>query len=256
MQLDMSGSAVLVTGSTKNIGRQIALRFASVGADVVITGRSREAGQTVRAEIEDRGVYSVFVPGDMTDYADVEQVVSTAIKEVGEIEVLVNSGGAASGPRANFFRDTDPKEFEGFLQHAVLSRFYFTKAILEHMITNEGGRIVHVTTDAGRIPTPGEVGPGSAGAAMMMATRVMASEFQRWNINVNAVALTATQDTDMVEHLEEESPIAHVFQKAVDSQQFPLTSDDVAELVLYLAGSKGASPITGQTISMTGGTAV
>jgi 3-oxoacyl-[acyl-carrier protein] reductase len=133
-----------------------------------------------------------------------------------------------------------------------LNRMYAAKAALEPLI-DANGRVVLVSADAGRWPTPGEVGPGTASAAVMMATKVLASELARWNVNVNTASVSVTEGTPAMEWIREESPAAPVFEEAVDRQEFPVAATDIAEAVLFLLGSAGARSITGQLLSVNGG---
>lgn len=256
MEIAMDGTTVIVAGSTSGLGRTIALELATHGANVVVNGRSPDAGHAVVEEIEAQGSSAMFERADINDYEAVEQLVQNAIDRFGEIDVVVASGAGAAAPTADFFRNTPPEDFLDHFLLGVVNRLYLTKAVMEHMIETGGGRIINITTDAGRIPTPGEVAPGSSAAAVIQATRTLAAELRRWHISVNSVALSVTQDSEFVDDLLEESPIASVLEKALEKQEFPLMSDDVAEVVAFLAGASGARPITGQTISVTGGVGI
>lgn len=254
METHLSGDVVLVSGSTAGIGKEIAREFAARGASVVVNGRSRETGDDVASSLAaETGSEVTFVPADINDYDEVVALVEATVDRFGGLDVLVANGAAGAGPPANFFRKMDPEHLEAFCTGHFVNRMYLAKAALEPMIEGDGGRMINVTTDAGRVPTPGELGPGAAGAAVMMATRILASEFNRWDIAVNAVALTVTQGTELLRALSEGSEISDVFQKAIDRQDFPLTAERVARAVAFLAADEGGRPITGQTISMTGG---
>lgn len=251
---NLDGKVALVSGSTKGIGRTVVRNLAERGADVIVNGRSRDTGEELVAELErEMDVNAYFGQADINDYDQVEAMIEDAVDKMGSLDVVVANGAAGSGPPAHFFREMAPDDLVAFCQTHLINRLYLAKAALEPMITSGGGRIVNITTDAGRVPTPGELGPGMAGAGLMMATRVLANECSRWDITVNAVALTVTQDTELLKQLEGEAEISSVFQKAVERQSFPLTSDDVADIVAFLAGADGSRPITGQTISVTGG---
>lgn len=253
IQLNLDEKVVLVSGSTGGIGREIALACAEHGADVIVNGRSGESGRKLVSEIEEMGVEVAFAQADMTEWNAVDRAVQTAVSDLGGLDVLITSGGARSGPIADFFHESDPETFMEFPMAHYVSRLYFIKACLEYLQQADEARIINITSDAGRVPTPGEYGPGGQAAALMLATRVLASEFSRWDITVNSVALTVIEDTELLEWLDENSPIASIFETARERQDFEVTPSDVAEVITYLAGSDGARPITGQTISITGG---
>lgn len=254
MRHTLDGRVALISGSTKNIGRTIAKEFAHQGADVVVNGRSEAPGAELVEEIErETSSTAYFARGDINDPDEVERLVADAADEMGGIDVLVANGAAGSAPDANFFREMAYEDFLEFCSTHYASRMYLIKAALEHLIEADGGRVLNLTTDAGRMPTPAGVGQGGPAAALMLATRVLAKEFTRWDITVNTIAVTVTQDTERLERILEESPISSIFEKAVERQDFPLTSRDIAEVAAFLAGAEAARPITGQTISMTGG---
>lgn len=245
-------TVALVTASTGGIGRAVAEELADEGVDVVVNGRSVDSGERLISELEDRGVRAHFEQADINEYDEVERMVQNAIDEMGGIDVLVTSGGAISGPQPNFFRDMPPEDVLGFCRSQFANRVYAIKAVLEHMIDSGGGRIVNVSTDAAREPTPGEFGPGSAGAALLMATRTLAAEFSRWDIKVNTVCMSVVEGTASVEHVKE-GPAGAVFEAAFEKQDFEVAEDDIADVVGYLATGEGARPMTGQVISVNGG---
>jgi 3-oxoacyl-[acyl-carrier protein] reductase len=145
-----------------------------------------------------------------------------------------------------------PEQFLQWCKVAYVNRLYVIKAALPYL-REGGGRVVTITADAGKVATPGEVGPGGAAAALMMATRVLANEFARYDVTVNAVSLSAMHDTPAQRELMPESDAEHVFEKAFERQSFDVTPEDVAEAVLYLTSNTHSKPITGQIISVNGG---
>lgn len=253
MQLDMSGQTAVVTGSTSGIGRAIAEELASHGAHVVINGRSPERGDPVVTALEDGGGSAEFRAADINDYDQVKRLVEGVVADNSGIDILVPNGAAISAPAPDFFRGTDPEDLLAFAESMFANRLYVIKAALEPMIEDGGGRIVSIGADAGRWPTPGETGPGSASAALMMATKVLAWELGRWDITVNAVSISVTEDTPALKWVLEESPAALVFKEAMERQQFEVTAADVAQTVAFLAGASSGGATTGQLISVNGG---
>ena len=117
------------------------------------------------------------------------------VADRGGIDVLVPNGAAMSTPVPDYFRGTDPDDLLSFAESIFANRLYIIRAALRPMIEAGGGQVVSIGADSGRWPTPGEVGPGSASAALMMATKVLAWELGRWDITVNAVSISVTEDT-------------------------------------------------------------
>lgn len=253
MDIDMADMVALVAGSTSGIGRAIADELAVQGAHVIVNGRSADRGEPVVEEIRESGGSASFVAADIDEYENVQVMVDEVIDDQGCIDVLVPNGAATSGPVPEFFANTDPEDLMGFAESMLANRLYLIRAVLEPMREGGGGRIVNVSADAGRWPTPGEVGPGSAAAGLMMATKVLAWELKRWDITVNTVSISVTEDTPALEWVLEESGASSVFERAAERQSFPVHASDVAETVAFLAGAEGAAPITGQLLSINGG---
>lgn len=253
MELDLSGKRVLVTGSTGGVGLEIASQFVDAGASVVINGRNEDEGAAVAATLDEGPEDVQFISADLTSYEQIESMVDQVVDSLGGLDILVVSGAATAAPPPDFFTETAPEDLPAFLGPMYLSRVYTAKAALDPLIDAEDARIVFISADAGRWPTPAEIGPGSAGAAVMMATKVLASELGRYGVSVNTVSLSVTEDTPAYEWTLEESPASNVFQKATERQSFTVRASDVAETVLFLAGSDGARPITGQLLSVNGG---
>lgn len=252
MDRSLEGQVALVTGSTDGIGAAIAREFADAGATVVVNGRSAEKADALVEALEERGADASAVLADINDYDAVEAMVETVVDRYGGLDIVVGNGAAAAGPPPQFFRDTDPEDLEMYCRTMLLNRLYVVKAALEPLVES-AGRVVLVSSDAGRWPTPGEVGPGAASAGVMMATKVLASELARWDIQVNTVSISVTEDTPAMSWIRDESPVASVFERALEKQSFSVEATDIAETVRFFAGSEAASSITGQLLSVNGG---
>lgn len=253
MKSDLAGKVALVCGSTGGIGRTIAEKFARSGADVVVHGRNPKAGEDVVRMIEGCGRRSLFLKSDLSDFGEVQGMVEEVLGRWGRIDILV-ANGAAESPPPKFFHETEPELFAEYMKMHMFTRLYPVKAVLGHMRERQQGKIIITTSDGGRIPTPGEALVGAAAAGLVMATKVLAKEFSRWNIRVNAIGITVTTDTPMfVRTTRLEGSLGKMFRKAAENTPFwPITAEDIAELALFLAGG-GSDRITGQTISVNGG---
>ena len=252
MKSDLNGKVALVTGSSRDIGKAIALKLAENGADVVINGRNTEAGNKVVEQIKAMGRRSIFEKADLYNFSEVKQMADNVIEKLGKIDILVATGAAASAkglPR--FFREIDPEDYGVFATSRWFSRAYAIRAVLDHMIEREYGKIVMVTTDAGRIPTPGESMNGAAAAAVMLMTRALANEFTRWKIRVNCLSITITETETYQVGLN--GPLGKIFQKAADRIPFGIDKpEDIAEAALFFASAE-SDQITGATLSINGG---
>jgi len=248
---DLTGQSALVTGSTAGVGKSIATKLGSLGASVVVNGRSVKKGETVVKTIKKAGGDALFHEADITDYNEVRELVNATADAFDGIDILVANGAASAAPTPDFFENTTAEDLLAWCKYGYLSRLYPTKAALEYL--KGGGRVVFITADAGKVATPAETGPGATAAAVNMATRVLAAEFARYSITVNAVALSVMRDTPAERELMPDGDAADIFEEAFKQQSFDVTPANVAELVTYLAGNDHANPITGQIVSINGG---
>src|SRR5882757_7972681 len=167
MKPDLAEKVALVFGSTKGIGKAIALKLAENGSDIVLNGRNAVDGSIVR-QIEDLGRRVFFARADITNYQEVKGAVEAALGHFGKIDILVASGGViGSDYLPRFFHETDPSSFGTCAESQWLTRLRCLRAVMDHMIEKGRGKIIIITSDAGRWPTPAEaVSGGSAAAAI------------------------------------------------------------------------------------------
>lgn len=252
MKVDLSGKVALVAGSTHSIGKAIAMKLAKNGADVVINGRHVETSVELVAEVERMGRSCVFEKADLRDYDQVQRMVDNVLAQWGKIDIMVASG-AGGNPPARFFHETEPALFVDYFRSRAFTRLYCIKAVLDHMKQRQTGKIILVTTDAGRIPTPGESLIGAAAAGLVLITKTLAKEFARWKIHINTISTTTVIDTHTFEKAASQDTTGKVFRRAAHRIPFgPLRTTDLAEMALFLA-SEESDCITGQTFSINGG---
>lgn len=254
MQADLSGKVALVTGSTKGIGRAVALTLARNGADVVLNGRNLEHAQPVLEEIRGMGRQASFEEADIWDYQEVRAMVDRAVQRCSRLDILVASGAGGGAP-PEFFIKIDPEMYVDTVRSHLLSRLYCVRAVLDHMMERQRGKIIMITTDAGRTPTPRESLIGGAAAGLVLMTKVIAQETARWQIRINTICTTVTKDTPGYDYAmaDPTSHIYRIFKKAEERMPFGMNRpDDIAQLALFLA-SEDSNQITGQVFSVSGG---
>ncbi len=178
MEADLSGKVALVTGSSKGIGRAIAVRFAENGASVVINARTPGPALEVVERVRAMGREAHFEPADLYNYQDVKRMVDSTVQRFGHIDIVV-ANGAAAGPPPQPFHEIDPKLYGDCISSHLFTRLYTVRAALDHMIPSQSGKIIIVTTDAGRTPTRGESLIGGAAAALVLMTKALAMEVAR-----------------------------------------------------------------------------
>lgn len=258
MRADLSGRVAVVTGGTKGIGRAIVLKLAACGAQVAFHGRDAEAARQVAAEGERQGPRPHFVAGDLGRYGDMKALMATAVEHFGRLDVLVTNGGSRR-PRPVLFDEVPPGELTAYFESRAYPRIYAIHAAFPHMKAQGYGKIIALTTDAGRMPTPSESLVGSAAAAVIFLTRALAREFARWGVRINAISTSLTADTPAYDTYRQardqgsEAVIVKAFRKIEEKAPFGINRpDDLAELALYLA-AKESDQLSGATISVNGG---
>ena len=259
MQTDLAGKVAFVAGSTAGIGKAIALKLAENGANIVLNGRKPEAATEMIEQIKKLGRRVIFEKADITVYAEVKQAVDNALEKLDKIEILVASGGVAGAETVgvdispDFFQNIDPDSYELYAKGGWWSRLYCVKAVLGHMVEKQKGKIIMITTDAGRWPTPVESLAGGTGAALIIATKVLAQELARSQIRINTICLPPIENTPSYEHVVQLSDsLARMFKKALTKQPFPVTAEDIAEAALFFSSDE-SDAITGQILSVNGG---
>jgi len=259
MKTDLQGRVAIVTGGSEGIGKAIALRMAESGADVAIATRSAEKAAPVVQQIRAMGRKALHIPVDITQYPSCVQMVQGTLREFGRVDILVANGQPRlREARALPFHEIDPVHYAAYFSTRLFSRLNCIRAVLDPMRERQYGKIVNVTTDAGRYPTPSESLIGAAAAGLVLATKTLAREFSRWRIRVNTVSTTLTADTPAYEHFvkirESGEVIAKAFKKIEERAPTGRLNlpDDIAWAVVYLA-SPESDQITGMTLSVNGG---
>ena len=257
MYSDLTGKVALVGGGTDGIGKAIALKLAECGADICVNGRDPEKGRAVVKEIEDFGRRAVFIAANIREYAECERMVNGTVSALGRLDILIANGGGQpmDQPKTlpTYFRNTPIEDFEEMVRSRWLSRTYLMRAGIEPMIEHGYGKIVVITTDAGRWPTPGEAVNGGAAAGLIMMSRVAAKELTRWGIRLNTISISLTGDS--MDEFEQvlNSPVGATFRKVAEKMPFGLTPrSEVAEAALYFACPE-SDHCTGAVLSINGG---
>jgi 3-oxoacyl-[acyl-carrier protein] reductase len=259
LSADLGGLTAAVTGGTKGIGRAVVTTLVSQGAFVAFQGRDAEAGAAlVEACAALRG-QALFVPGDVSSFADAQALVEAACQRTGQIDVYVSSGGPRQPAPRLFIDMPTPADSMEMLQSRLLPRLNGLHAAVPRMRAQGHGKIVLLGTDAARTPTPSESMIGAAGACVMFLTRALAKELAGDGIRINAIATTITSGTPPYEAYlaakaaDSGAVIVKAFTKAHAAARFRInTPQDIADYVLYLA-SPASDQISGSTISINGG---
>jgi NAD(P)-dependent dehydrogenase (short-subunit alcohol dehydrogenase family) len=183
----LQDKSALVTGATSNIGRAIALAFAAEGAHVVVSGRSKERGEQVVAEIRTAGGRADFVAADLDGSARASQDLAAAATRAlgGRIDVLVNNAGIFPGPTTP---DTDEATFDEVYAVNVKAPFFLTAGVAPAMAARGGGSIINLGSWVARLGIPVGALYASTKGAVETLTRAWAAEFGPSGVRVNAVS--------------------------------------------------------------------
>ena len=242
----MEEKVVLVTGGSRGIGKEVALRFAKEGYNVVTNYVSDKTDkEKLQKEFEENGVKALVLKADVTKKEDVENLVSKAIAEFGKIDVLVNNAGIT---RDNLLIRMPEEDFDKVLETNLKGTFLVTKAVTKYMMKKGYGSIINLSSVVGVAGNAGQSNYSASKAGIIGFTKSIAKELASRNIRANAVA-PGFIETDMTEVLPEAV-------KENIHNQIPLkrmgTAKEVAELIYFL-GSENSSYITGQVINIDGG---
>ncbi|OGX24388.1 MAG: 3-oxoacyl-[acyl-carrier-protein] reductase [Omnitrophica WOR_2 bacterium RIFCSPHIGHO2_02_FULL_48_11] len=246
--MNFKDEIVLVTGSTRGIGREIAQAFAREGAVVVITGRNDEIAQKASAELTAQGCRAEGFGCDVTNFGSVQKTVNKILDKYNRIDILVNNAGIT---KDNLLLRMSESEWDDVIQVNLRGVFNCTKVITKAMLKAKKGRIINIASIIGITGNAGQANYAASKAGIIGFTKSIAREIASRGITVNAIAPGYIM-TDMTAQLKEET-------RAQILKSIPLgrlgTGKDVAGACLFLA-SKEANYITGQTIVVDGGMAI
>ncbi len=240
---------VIVTGSSRGIGRGIAVEFGREGASVVVNYNSNsEAANEVVEAIQASGSKAIAVQTDVSDFSEADALIKRAIDEFGDLHILVNNAGTT---RDGLIMTMKERDWDFVLNTNLKSTFNCSRAAVRYMIRKRYGRIINVTSVSGQIGNAGQTNYSASKAGQIGFTKALAREVASRKITVNAVA-PGFITTDLTESLPEDL-------KAGLKDLIPLgrigTPDEVAKAVLYLA-SDDAAYVTGHILSIDGGMAM
>jgi 3-oxoacyl-[acyl-carrier protein] reductase len=246
---DLIGKISIVTGGAMGIGKEVALRLAKDGSDIILVDIEKDLGDKVASEIQLLKRRAMFYKIDVTKWNQVKEMIDEIIKKFNRIDILINSAGIL-GPIMSI-HEYNLDDWDRIININLKGTFICCKAVLPFMIKQKSGRIVNIASIAGKEGNP-LMGAYSASKAGVIAfTKSLAKEVAQYNIIVNCIS-PAVIETRMADNLGEE-------QKKILLQKIPMgrfgKPYEVAALVKFLV-SEECMFSTGQCYDISGGRAV
>lgn len=245
----LQGKCAVITGASRGIGREIALKYAKEGANIVLNYRNSETeALQLKEELDKLGSDTLIVKANVSNFEEAEKLIKEAKETFGRVDILVNNAGIT---KDNLIMRMKEEDFDSVIDVNLKGAFNCLKAVTPIMVRQKSGKIINMSSVVGVIGNAGQVNYCASKAGLIGMTKSLAREIGGKNINVNAIA-PGFIDTDMTKVLSED-------QKKNIMSQVPLKrlgqAEDIANLALFLASNQ-SDYITGQVIHVDGGMAM
>ena len=247
-KMEKNRKVALITGGSRGIGKQVAMKFAKQGFNIAINYVSDKTDtKSLEEEIKSQNseIEVLLIKTDVTSYEDSENMVKQIVEKFGTIDVLINNAGIT---RDTLLMRMKEEDFDKVIQVNLKGTFNVTKAVIPYMMKKKSGNIVNLSSVVGVTGNAGQCNYSASKAGIIGFTKSLAKELASRNIRSNAVAPGFIK-TDMTEVLSDSI-------KEGINAQIPLkrmgTAEEVAN-VIYFLGSEQSSYITGQVINIDGG---
>ncbi len=243
--MEFAGITVLVTGGASGIGKATVMQLVRDGASVICADIDQTKGKVLVEEAKASGSAIDYEPIDLTDGNSVRRCAAAVLARHPKVDVLINAAGFGE---FHLFVDTPPDYLDKVIRGNLTGALHLTKALLPQMIANRRGKIVNVSSDAGRVGSTGETAYAAAKGGIIAFTKSLAREVARYNINVNCVCPGPT-DTPLLNTRSDK--LKEAFVKAIAFRRLG-KPEEIADAIVFFAGSK-SDYITGQVLSVSGG---
>lgn len=240
--MEVSKKNVFVTGSTRGIGLAIAHTFASLGANVVLNGRS-PISEELLAQFTDYDVQVIGISGDVSSQADAKRMVDEAIASLGSVDILINNAGITRDGMALRMSEAD---FEAVLKINLTGTFNMTQAVLKPMTKAREGAIINLSSVVGLMGNAGQANYAASKAGVIGFSKSIAREVAARNVRVNVIA-PGFIESDMTAVLSDK--IKEGMMGQIPMKRFG-QAEEVADVAVFLAKQEY---VTGQVISIDGG---
>ncbi len=240
----LQGKTAIITGASRGIGKATALALAAVGAKVVVNyARSSDAAETVVKTIADAGGEAIALKADVSQAAEVDNLIKETLAKYGRIDILVNNAGIT---KDTLMMRMKLEQWQAVINLNLTGVFLCTKAVTKTMLKQRSGRIINIASVAGQMGNPGQANYSAAKAGVIGFTKTVAKELASRGVTVNAVA-PGFIATEMTQNLEAEGILKFI----------PLgrygKPEEIAGMIRFIAADPAAAYITGQVFNVDGG---
>jgi len=246
----LDGATAVVTGATSGLGAACALALARAGAKVVVSGRDRERGERVVAEIEAAGGTAQLELADLSDAADLAAFADRVLERHDPVDILVNAAGVFDRGDAV---DVSLEQWDALLSTNVTSTFVLCQRFGRAMIERGRGKIVNFSSTDGFLGVPEQLAYNVSKGAIVQLTRTLGAEWIRHGVNVNAVA-PCDFATPMIEPFLDQPEYREWIMEAIPARRVG-QPDEIVGAVLFLA-SPASDMVVGHNLLVDGGRTV
>ena len=238
----------LVTGSSRGVGRAVALGFAKEGAKVVVNYTSNEnAAIEVVNSIKSMGSDAIAVKADVAQKDDAEALVNAAVDKFGRLDILVNNAGFT---RPALMLKMSEDQWDSVVDIHMKGAFLCSQAAGLKMQDQKSGKIINVTSVAGVVGTVGQINYSAAKGGIISMTKSIARELARYNVCCNVISLGIVT-TDMTEKIRTDEKLKEIYMNRILLKRFA-EAEDIAPAFVFFA-SDDSNYITGQLLCVDGG---
>ncbi len=257
-QRKLEGRVALITGTSRGIGRAIALGFGREGAAVGVTARSAVALQTLVEEIRQGGGKALAIPADLADVAVPARVVQQVLDSFGTIDILVNNAGIGSSSSPRPMVEFDDAFWHKTLDLNLTAPYLLTKAVLPILLAKKWGRIINIASINGKLPAMHAAAYTASKHGLLGLTRALALEVAREGITVNAICPGPVHTEMNDRRVEYDAKRLGISIPELESRLTPigrrLEPEEIVPMAVLLASAESAA-ITGQAFNVCGGIA-
>jgi len=243
--MEMQGQTVIVTGGASGIGKATALLLAREGARIFSGDIDETGGRAAAAEGAAERLAIEYLPLDLTDAASIDAFVAAVYQHTERVDGLVNGAG---WDQIQPFLENPPEMWDRIIAINLMGAVRLTRGVLPPMVAARAGKIVNISSDAGRVGSMGETVYAAAKGGLIAFTKSLARELARYQINVNCVCPGPT-DTPLFQRQPER--MKEALTRAIPFRRIAQPVE-IAQAVLFFAGRR-SDYITGQVLSVSGG---